>query len=86
MTQDDCAAIVRCLPVIRQLAKGKPVYFASFRYDGKFLGWNKATKILIGPLHCGFYVVKPRYRCVGEKMVPVPGSCDPNSARSKRKV
>ena len=85
MTADDCAAIVNALPVIRQLARGKPVWFAFFRYDGKFLGWEETSKILLGPLRNGSYVVKPRYRCIGKKMVPVPGSCDFDKKIAKKR-
>lgn len=72
MTEEDARAIVANLPLFRQLARGKPVYFAAFRYDGKFMGWYETHKILLAPLRTGRYVVKPRYRYNGKKAVPVP--------------
>lgn len=84
MTADDCRAVMKHLPVIKQLAKGKAVYFAMFQWDGKFVQWHATTKILLGPLHNGAYVIKPRYRYSKGKRVEIPYPEQEKAERERR--
>lgn len=65
MTREHCQAILRNLRVIKAIASGKPVYFAAFRYDGKFLGWRKSSGVILGSLSCDMYSVKPHIKYNG---------------------
>lgn len=64
MTPEHCKAIIDNLPIVKAVAKGRTVYFAAFRYDGKFIEWRPTTKLLLAPLGAGYYSLKPRYSCM----------------------
>ena len=75
MNRDDAVAIMRNLPIIKAIAEGRDVYFASFNCDGEFMGWRATQKILLSNLGSGLYSVKPRYQYIGPKdrvAIPYP--------------
>lgn len=74
MTPEQCAAIMDHLPVVKACAEGRPVYFAQFNCDGKFIRWLKSKNVNLGSLCAGFYVIKPRYQCIrpGQQPVEIP--------------
>ena len=89
MTAEDCASIMEHLPIIQALAEGNEIYFASFDWQGKFLGWKATKRVLLSPLKAGFYSVKPRYSCLKPgKPTPIayPGQAAPLTKRQKRRL
>ena len=55
MTPEQCASIMEHLPVVKACGEGKPVYFASFDCDGKFIAWRSTNKVSLNSLCAGFY-------------------------------
>lgn len=73
MNSAQCKVLMENLPLVQALAEGRDLYFAAFDCNGRFIEWRRTSKILLGPLAEGHYVLKPRYQCIkGSKPKAIP--------------